>query len=351
MEFLVEALNLTQQPSSANFQRAEEMLISARQHKEYFGCLLDLIAKDEMPENIKLASACCLAKDLKTFLKTVGLETPPELIEEVLGSFKNNVFQVLAKHVFNAPICNKLEEALKSVIHKIYPLHWQTLGSDLLGVMKESNNFQILYATLKGVNYMLSKYKNCVRDKREPLKFVSKQTLPFVENLSIKLLNQIQSSNNPSYNIHGIIIRILNTILKCFKSVNYLQIETEYFTVENSKIWLFCFIKCFELGNAFSSQEHMSPHWDQILKKEDHPSTKMMIKSLECLIILLQQFKHRFRDFGILWNAFSSASKVVINNLLKYLNDFKEVYLSADLRNPNSKLVFKSPWVTGLVIR
>lgn len=349
MEFLIEALNLTQQPSNQNFQRAEEMLSSARQDTDYFTCLLNLVGKDGLPQNLKLAAACCLAKDVQTFLKTVSLQTPPQLIQQALGPFCQNVFHVLAQNVFDLPICNKLEEALKAVVHRIYPLHWQSLSPDLLKVLKDSSNFQVLYATLKGVNYMLSKYKNCVGDKREPLEFVSKQTLPFVENLAIKLLNQV--SETAPANLPGIVVRLLNCILKCFVSVNYLRIQGDYFTPENSKIWLFCFVKCFELGDAFSCQFTMSPSWDQVLSREEHPATKMTGKSLNCLVILMQQFKHKFRDYPVLWNAFSSASKVILNNFLEYLNCFKSVYLSPGLQGASASLVFRSPWVTGLIIR
>ena len=243
MEQLVDALNLTQQPSTSNFQKAEDMLTKARQEKDYFTCLLQVIAKDDLPQNIKLAAACCLSKDLKTFLSSLNVSCSGDLIEQVLGNFKQLIFQILSQNVYNTPICNKLEESLKSVVHTIYPFHWENLGTDLLGVLKETNNFQIIYSALKGVFYMLSKYKNSIGDKREPLKFLSKQTLPYVENMCIKLLNQLQGASDLSNQVHEIVIRILNTILKCFHSVNYLRIEKDYFTPENSKIWLFCFIQ------------------------------------------------------------------------------------------------------------
>ena len=226
MNHLIEALNLTQQASSNNFEKAEVMLNKARQEKNYFSCLLHLIEQDSTSPNIKLASACCLAKDIKTFFATINVSSSSDLINQVLGYFKINIFAVISQNVQNLPICNKLEESLKSVIEKIYPLHWPELGEILLPTLKDSNNFGKIYSSLKGVFFMLRKYKNNIGDKREPLKFLSQQTLPYVENLAMKLLNQVQSTPGKVVQMQDIIVRILNIILKCFKAVNYLKIET-----------------------------------------------------------------------------------------------------------------------------
>ena len=226
MNLLLEALNLTQHASSHNFQKAEEILSKARQEKNYFSCLLHLIEQDSTSPNIKLASACCLAKDIKIFFSSINISSSGDLINEVLGYFKQNIFSVISNNVQNLPICNKLEESLKTVTEKIYPLHWPQLGEFLLPTLKDSNNFGKIYSTLKGVFFMLRKYKNCIGDKREPLKFLSRQTLPYVENLAMKLLNQVQSTPGKISQMQEIIMRILNIILKCFKVVNYLKIET-----------------------------------------------------------------------------------------------------------------------------
>lgn len=351
MENLENALRLTQQPSSENFQKAEQMLINARQEENYFSYLLHLIQREATPANIKLAAACCLAKDLKKFLGSLNISSSGPLINKVLSFYQANIFQIIAQNVHNLPICNKLEDTLKFVIHRIYPLYWGQLGDALLPVIKDSGDFSVIYSALKGVFYMLSKYKNVIGDKRDPLKFVSKQALPYVENLAIKLLNQIQTGVQVSPGVQQIVIRILNVILKCFRAVNYLKIEASYFSPENSKIWLLCFVQSFELGNMLSSSSQMSPKWDQILRLEELPTTKLMTNSLGCLIILMQQLKHNFTDLRVLWNAFVSASKVIFNHSLQYLNGFKSVYLSNQLGAPDTSLPFKSPWVSGLIFR
>lgn len=225
MEQLAEALNLTQHPSSENFQRAEEILNKARQEKNYFTCLLKLIENGDISTNIKLAAACCLDKDIKTFFGSINVNTSANLINEVLGYFKQNIFKILSQYVQNIPICNKLEDSLKTITEKIYPLHWPELGEMLLPILKDSNNFGKIYSSLKGVFFMLRKYKNCIGDKREPLKFLSRQTLPYVENLAMKLLNQVQSTPGKIVQMQDMVVRILNVILKCFKAVNYLKIE------------------------------------------------------------------------------------------------------------------------------
>lgn len=351
MENLQTALHLTQQPSTENFQKAEQMLINARQDPDYFSYLLHIIQQASTAPNIKLAAACCLAKDLKTFLDSLNIASSGPLIAKVLHFYQSSIFQIIAQNVCNLPVCAKLEDTLKLVVHKVYPLHWGQLSDMLLPVIKDSGDFNEIYSALKGVFYMLSKYKNVIGDKREPLKFVSKQALPYVENLAIKLLNQIRVGAQVSPEVQRIVIRILNVILKCFRAVNYLKIEAEYFNDENSKIWLLCFVQSFQLGNALSSAGQMSNQWDLILRNEERPSTKLMTNSLGCLIILVQQFKHNFADLGTLWAAFCAASKVIFNNSLQYLNGFKDVYLSAHLRESSMSLPFKSPWVSGLIFR
>ena len=105
------------------------------------------------------------------------------------------------------------------------------------------------------------------------------------------------------------------------------------------------------MGNVFSSQHPMRSTWDQILKTEELPITKLMVNSLSCLVILMQQFKHDFKNLGILWIAFCSASKMIVNHFLQYLDQFKSVYLGNQLLQSKTQVAFKSPWVSGLIVR
>ena len=105
------------------------------------------------------------------------------------------------------------------------------------------------------------------------------------------------------------------------------------------------------MGDLLSSKHLMSPSWDFILKKEELPITKLMINSLSCLVILMQQFKHKFLELKVIWVSFCSASKMIVNHFLQYLNQFKEVYLGNQLLQPGSQVKFKSPWVSGLIVR
>lgn len=116
-------------------------------------------------------------------------------------------------------------------------------------------------------------------------------------------------------------------------------------------MWLFTFKSTFELGCTLSSKKFMSNDWSKIIANEQSESIKIMKLSLKCLIILSQKFKQNFILFENIWVPFAEATPALIDVFLKYLVDFKQVYLSNELRDGNQQMNFFSPCVVSLILR
>lgn len=106
---------------------------------------------------------------------------------------------------------------------------------------------------------------------------------------------------------------------------------------------------CFDLGNSISSKLQMSNQWTNILQIEEKPEINLMTYSIECLIVLSQDFHHNLLDLQEQWNDFFEFFPMIFDVLLKYLFEFKQVYLSPEISNNN--LDFKSPWVSSIIFR
>lgn len=116
-------------------------------------------------------------------------------------------------------------------------------------------------------------------------------------------------------------------------------------------MWLITFKESFDLGVMISSQSKMSCDWNNILKEEDTSIARLMTNSLQCTISIVQQLKVNFTNLEEIWNTFCEACPVLIDQYLKYLNQFKEVYLNPLIRNQSTSLPFKSPLVSSLILR
>ena len=125
----------------------------------------------------------------------------------------------------------------------------------------------------------------------------------------------------------------------------------DYFNKDNLRIWLVIFKESFELGVMISSQSRMSPHWNEILKEEDTSVVRLMNNSLKCSTTLIQQLRSKYLDLGGHWDTFCEVCPVLITQYLKYLSEFKDVYLNPLLRDKATVLGFKSPWISSLILR
>jgi hypothetical protein len=95
----------------------------------------------------------------------------------------------------------------------------------------------------------------------------------------------------------------------------------------------------------------MSNDWSKVIAHEQSESVKLMKLSLKCLVILAQKFKQSFMSFGNIWGSFAEATPALMDVFLKYLVDFKQVYLSDELRQGNQQMTFASPSVVSLILR
>ena len=95
----------------------------------------------------------------------------------------------------------------------------------------------------------------------------------------------------------------------------------------------------------------MSPEWNNILKTEEKSSVCLMINSVDCMIKLIHQIKFKFKNLFDIWKVFCIAISDVIGDYCKYLSEFKEVYLSPEIRSQTHNLQFRSPWVVALILK
>lgn len=116
-------------------------------------------------------------------------------------------------------------------------------------------------------------------------------------------------------------------------------------------MWLFTFKSTFELGCTLSSKKFMCNDWSKVIANEQTESVKLMKLSLKCLVILSQKFKQNFMLFADIWGSFAEATPALMDVFLKYLVDFKQVYLSNELRQGNQQMSFVSPSVVSLILR
>lgn len=231
-DFIVEALQYTIIPSNENFSKAEKMFEEARQNKEFFHSLVSVIGADNMSDDIKLAAVCCLSKNLNLFFKADANLQDKELIENVLFLFKQDIFKLLTKFFDVNPMRNKLEECLKIVIVNIFPFYWVDLVPFLVAILKESGNLKEVYSATRGVLYIFSKYKNLVDDRRKPLEHLMVQMLPYVENLSMKLLGKLKMSDNLDLQSIKNVVFIFNVILKIFKAITNHEINQSIINIQ-----------------------------------------------------------------------------------------------------------------------
>jgi hypothetical protein len=131
---------------------------------------------------------------------------------------------------------NKLEECLKTVVVNIFPFHWVDLVPFLVSVLKESGNLKEVYSATRGVLCIFSKYKNLVDDRRKPLEHLMVQMLPYVENLSMKLLGKLKMSDNLDLQSIKNVVYIFNVILKIFKAVNNHEINQSIINPQTTSI-------------------------------------------------------------------------------------------------------------------
>lgn len=226
IEILLSALKLTLSPSPTGFQKAEELLNLARQENTFFSALLAIIDKKDLEPALRLAACCCLAKDLQQFLGVGATKPEPALIMQVLNDCMSNIFRVMTENFDHVPIRNKLEECLKHLIRRTYPECWSNLTDLLLPVLKDSSNLREIYCAARGLQILFSKYKNMNDVERAPLSLIVQATLPYVENLAMKLINQMKDLSKIDMVNRNIMIMTLNVVVKSFKNINHLQIET-----------------------------------------------------------------------------------------------------------------------------
>lgn len=112
-------------------------------------------------------------------------------------------------------------------------------------------------------------------------------------------------------------------------------------------MWLLTFKQSFDLGCALSSQNQMTPDWNQIIKTESSTEIKLMINSVTCATNLVIQLRINFFNCELIWQAFGEACKVLVDQYLKYLVEFKEV--SQNLQSGSQP--FKSPFVAAGLLR
>lgn len=229
MEMLVTAFKFTLSPINGGFEKADKLITQARQQKTFFSALLAIISNREISTEIKIAASCCLAKDLQQFLGVGSNKPDPALIAEVLADCTSNIFRVMRENFDHTPIRNKLEECLKHMIRRIYPECWPNLTDVLLPVLKDSSDLREIYCAARGLQILFSKYKNCALSERGSLTFLVKGTLPYIENLAMKLNKQMEDLGKIDIVNRNIMVMTLNVVIKCFRDINHLHIETGNF--------------------------------------------------------------------------------------------------------------------------
>ena len=93
----------------------------------------------------------------------------------------------------------------------------------------------------------------------------------------------------------------------------------------------------------------MSSAWNDVLKLEESSAIQLMKNSIDCTIKLIRQIKSGFVAFEEIWEAFCKATPVLVDQYLFYLAEFKVSYL--EVQNSSQSLSFKSPLISGLIMR
>lgn len=224
--FLLEALDYTLHPSNENFKKAEEMLKQGRQNKNFFNYLISILDRKDQSTEIKLASICCFTKDMKLFFSDKSNLADQNLLHEIFNVFITNFLKYLTEYFDIIPIRNKIEESLKYLIKLIFPFLFSDSLISMINILENSGNLKEIYSCVTTCLFIFSKYKNLNEDERKPIYQLSEQILPFIESLSSKLLEKLKDSENIDSNSFQIVILILNNILKIFKTINHLKINT-----------------------------------------------------------------------------------------------------------------------------
>lgn len=112
-------------------------------------------------------------------------------------------------------------------------------------------------------------------------------------------------------------------------------------------MWLVTFKKAFDLGCCLSSQNQMTPDWNEVIKIETSTEIKLMVNSVTSVSNLVSQFRLKFGECQNVWIGFAQACKVLVDQYLKYLLEFKEA--SMDMHSGTK--AFKSSFVCTQLLR
>ena len=112
-------------------------------------------------------------------------------------------------------------------------------------------------------------------------------------------------------------------------------------------MWLVTFKQAFDLGCSLSSQNQMTPDWNEVIKIERSTEVKLMVNSVICITNLVGQLRVNFGDCVQVWEGFAEACKALVDQYLKYLLEFKE----ASMEMQSGTKAFKSPFVCTQLLR
>ena len=95
----------------------------------------------------------------------------------------------------------------------------------------------------------------------------------------------------------------------------------------------------------------MSNQWSNVISNEREDEVRLLNLSLKCFLILAQKLNYRFREYTFLWGTITEATPSIIDLALKYLVEFKKLYLSEELKRGDANLPFYSPSAVSIIFR
>lgn len=292
-------LKLTLSSDQPSINKAEQFFSEIHYSPTYLESLFKITMNDNIPTSLKTASSSLLLKNTK---KSINYKDCPYTYNLI----QSNIVDAITYYFDSTSIRKNLEDTLGILVTNFYPVKWPDLLNVLVCKIKEADGFREIYGSLRAIYSIFSGFKLEMRKKSNPVQFLMMKIFPYLENLALKGLKNIDEN----------FVVICHLILKIFHAAIYLGFE-EYIDEKTLKIWVFILKKSWECN--FGIEKFDVPvNWDMMYNLEKNSIFLLKIEALEVIERITLTLNNKKNKYQRLFDFYITILPSILDSILTY---------------------------------
>jgi len=315
---------------------AEEFLQSVECNQNYPILLLNLINKQEVEPNIKIAGAITFKNYVKRNWK-VGEEGSNKIHESDRAQVKSFIVDLMLSSP--VPVQKQLSQAIAIVGQHDFPAQWQDLINNLVTKF-QTGDFHIINGVLQTAYSIFEKYSIEFKSQKlwEEIKFVLDNFAKPFTDLFVETIN-LASQHSANKDALRVIFSSLVLIAKIFYCLNYQDLP-EFFE-ENMATWMPRYLELLTLDNKLLVSDDDSPGLLEELRSQICDNIGLYAHKYE------EEFEPYMQQFvTAVWNLLLTTGSetkydLLVSNAIQFLASVAD--------RPHYKALFEDQNVLGSI--